>query len=133
MRQEIERDLHLTADPRMIRQIFINLFGNAVKYTFSGFVSVRLRNTDGACLLEIEDSGMGIPEKEQRNLFRDFYRSETASKLVVDGVGIGLALSRRLAELNGGSIRFISTEGKGSTFTLVLPRAQKVTSAEKQP
>ena len=76
---------------------------------------------------------MGIPEKEQGNLFRDFYRSETASKLVVDGVGIGLALSRRLAELNGGSIRFVSEEGKGSTFTLVLPRAEKVTSAENRP
>jgi len=124
-RQEIEPDLHLTADPRMIRQIFINLFGNAVKYTFDGFVAVRLENTPEACLMEVEDSGMGIPEKEQKNLFRDFYRTESASRQIVDGAGIGLALSRRLAELNGGSIRFASTEGKGSVFTLVLPHAEK--------
>lgn len=123
MRTAIEPDLHLTADPRMIRQIFINLFGNAVKYTFSGSVEVTLANTASNCLLSVRDTGIGIAEADQKNLFRDFYRVESAEKMAVDGVGIGLALSRRLAALNHASIRFVSAAGKGSTFTLVLPRA----------
>lgn len=123
MRVDLEPDLYLTADPRMIRQIFINLFGNAVKYTFEGYVAVRLKNTPSGCRMEIEDTGIGIPENEKKNLFRDFYRVESAASRAVDGVGIGLALSRRLAALNNGEISFESTEGKGSTFTLTLPQA----------
>ena len=117
---DIEPDLHICADARMIRQIFINLFGNAVKYTFEGFVAVRLKRTGNVYRMEIEDSGIGIPEKEQKNLFRDFYRVESAANIAVDGVGIGLALSRRLAALNNGTINFTSVEGKGSTFVLEL-------------
>lgn len=122
---EVEKDLLLTADPRMIRQICINLLGNAIKYTLKGGIKVRLKNSHSACLLEIEDTGIGIPEEEQCNLFRDFHRGENAVGIAVDGVGIGLVLSRRLAELNHASIRFVSTAGKGSIFTLELPPAVK--------
>lgn len=120
---DIEKGLFLNADPRMIRQILINLLGNAIKYTLTGGVKVRLKNSPASCLLEVEDTGIGIPAEEQGNLFRDFHRVGNAARIAVDGVGIGLVLSRRLAALNHASIRFVSTEGKGSTFTLELPPA----------
>ncbi len=119
---EIEDGLYLNADARMIRQIFINLFSNAVKYTFSGSITIRLYQTEQSYVLSITDTGIGIPQSEQKHIFQDFHRVESAAKLVVDGVGIGLALSRRLAVLNRGTLRFTSTEGSGSTFTLELDK-----------
>ncbi len=121
--EEIEDGLNLTADARMIRQIFINLFSNAVKYTFEGTVTVRLSQTDTGYLLEVADTGIGIPAEEQKFIFQDFHRVESAAKLAVDGAGIGLALSRRLAALNHGTLRFTSTEGKGSSFILELKKS----------
>lgn len=112
--------LQLYADPKMIRQIFINIFSNAVKYTFEGGITVRLFRAGKETLLEIADTGIGIAEEDQKKLFQDFYRVESAAAVAVDGVGIGLALSRRLAALNNGSIRFVSRENEGSTFILVL-------------
>ncbi len=120
--EEIEDGLNLTADARMIRQIFINLFSNAVKYTFSGGITIRLKQTDKSYILSVSDTGIGIPQSEQKFIFQDFHRVESAAKLAVDGVGIGLSLSRRLAALNRGTLRFTSTEGQGSTFTLELEK-----------
>lgn len=117
---EITDGLQIHADPKMIRQIFINIFSNAVKYTFEGGITVRLYRAGKETLLEIADTGIGIAEEDQKKLFQDFYRVESAAAVAVDGVGIGLALSRRLAALNNGSIRFVSRENEGSTFTLVL-------------
>ena len=122
VKQEITPGLQLTADARMVRQIFINLFSNAVKYTEHGSVTVRVRERESALLLEIEDTGIGIPEKDQPKLFQDFYRVESADINAVEGVGIGLALSRRLAALNHGEITFISKKGIGSTFTVTFAK-----------
>lgn len=117
---EITDGLMLFADPKMIRQIFINIFSNAVKYTFEGGITVRLYRKDGETFLDVADTGIGIAENDQKKLFQDFYRVESAAAVAVDGVGIGLALSRRLAALNNASIRFISRKNEGSTFTLVM-------------
>lgn len=123
VRQEIAPGLQITADARMVRQIFINLFSNAVKYTDKGSVTVRLKAQDAAFLLEIADTGIGIPEKDQPKLFQDFYRVESADINAVEGVGIGLALSRRLAALNHAEITFTSKEGAGSTFTVIFKQS----------
>ena len=125
VKQEITPGLHITADARMVRQIFINLFSNAVKYTEQGSVTVRVRERESALLLEIEDTGIGIPEKDQPKLFQDFYRVESADINAVEGVGIGLALSRRLAALNHGEITFVSKEGFGSKFTVSFAKTSK--------
>lgn len=137
---EIEKDLQVFADQRMIKQIFINLLGNAIKFTEKGGIRVRLYREKGpsssssssstaadtpaavgAILLEVEDTGIGIPEEEIKHLFRDFHRVDNGPAHMVDGVGIGLALSRRLAALHGASIRVRSRYGEGSVFTLALP------------
>lgn len=113
--------LMVHADQRMIKQIFLNLFGNAVKYTPSGSVTVSLAEENGAAVLTVADTGIGIPASEHRNLFTDFYRVDHGPGFLADGVGIGLALSRRLAALHGGEITFESEEGRGSTFYFRCP------------
>ena len=113
--------LMVHADQRMIKQIFLNLFGNAIKYTSSGSVSVSLAEENGTVILSVADTGIGIPESEHRNLFTDFYRVDHGPDFLADGVGIGLALSRRLAVLHGGEITFESKEGQGSTFRFRSP------------
>ena len=125
VKQEITPGLQITADARMVRQIFINLFSNAVKYTDHGSITVRVLENDSSVLLAIEDTGIGIPEKDQPKLFQDFYRVESADINAVEGVGIGLALSRRLAALNNGEITFSSQEGIGSTFTVSFAKTAK--------
>lgn len=125
VKREITPNLQITADARMIRQIFINLFSNAVKYTEQGSITVRVQERGTALLFEIEDTGIGIPEKDQPKLFQDFYRVESADINAVEGVGIGLALSRRLSALNGGEITFISKERIGSTFTVSFVKTAK--------
>ena len=125
VKQEITPGLQITADARMVRQIFINLFSNAVKYTDHGSITVRVQENESSVLLAIEDTGIGIPEKDQPKLFQDFYRVESADINAVEGVGIGLALSRRLAALNNGGITFTSKEGTGSTFTVSFAKTAK--------
>ena len=118
---DLPDSLMVHADQRMIKQIFLNLFGNAVKYTPSGSVTVSLTEENGAAVLAVADTGIGIPESEHRNLFTDFYRVDNGPGFLADGVGIGLALSRRLAVLHGGEITFESKEGSGSTFYFRCP------------
>jgi len=118
--------LQINADRRMIRQTLINLIGNAIKFTAKGHVAVRLRlDQDSMAAIEVEDTGIGIPESEHGGIFKDFHRVETGLTSNYEGVGIGLALSRRLVELHGGTIIFTSSLGKGSTFIAKMPAKQK--------
>lgn len=122
---ETVENLHVTADKRMINQILINLIGNAIKFTQSGSVSVRASREDsGWFKIEVEDTGIGIKESEFPNIFKDFHRVDNGPAHLTEGVGIGLALSRRLVDLHGGSIIFKSEFGKGSVFTVMLPPGQ---------
>lgn len=121
MHVELPDELIVRADPRMIRQIFINLLGNAVKYTKEGSVSVSLKKEDGQAVLSVADTGIGIPEQEHDKIFTDFHRVDNGPDFMTDGVGIGLALSRRLAALHSGTITFTSTYGEGSVFTFAFP------------
>ena len=118
---DIQDSISINADSRMIKQIFINLFSNAVKYTPSGKVTIRLRQAEnGVCTLDVEDTGIGIEQSEQKNIFKDFHRVDNGPDMMIDGAGIGLALSRRLAKLNNGTLSFTSEYGKGSVFTLTI-------------
>lgn len=118
---DLPETLMVRADARMIKQIFINLYGNAVKYTEQGSITVTLRQEGDSAVLDVTDTGIGIPESEHQHLFTDFYRVDNGPGFVVDGIGIGLALCRRLADLHNGSISFRSKQGEGSTFTFTFP------------
>jgi len=116
---------HLKSDEGKICQILINLLGNAVKFTSSGFVTLRIavdQQEGGQHLLSavVEDSGIGIATEEQSLLFRPFAQSRSGRNLQ-SGTGLGLAISQEFAKLLGGRITVSSEDGTGSTFRLAIP------------
>jgi signal transduction histidine kinase len=109
-------------DAQRVRQILLNLLSNAIKFTEHGQVILTLRASAGELRLAVRDTGIGIPASSLQELFQDFHQLETGDGKRHDGTGVGLALSRRLARALGGDVEVESVNGKGSTFTLVLPR-----------
>ncbi len=134
---DVEPDLpEVEADSEALGQALLNLVNNAIKYsreTRSITLSVRLspatpRAGDGAgdrVVISVADRGIGVPKAEQRKIFEKFYRGEASLVHETKGSGLGLSLVEHIMEAHGGSVEIESTPGKGSTFTLVLPRTQK--------
>ena len=114
-------------DPGRFRQILVNLLGNAVKFTNRGEVNLvvscggETSEDDRGLTVEVADTGIGIDDNEQRHLFTPFYQIDRTSKRRHGGVGLGLAISQRFAELMGGTISVQSLLGQGSTFTFSMP------------
>lgn len=108
-------------DPKWTEEALCNLLDNALKYTpAGGKVEVSVEAYPLFAALRVKDNGPGIPEEEQPRIFGRFYRGAAARQ--TQGVGIGLYLARQIAEKQGGYIKVESREGKGSTFSLYLPR-----------
>jgi len=122
----------LFGDEIRIRQVLINVLSNAVKYTKKGFVSFSVRGeiTGDTVLLivDVTDSGIGIKKEDLEKLFGDFVRLDSTANKNVEGIGLGLAITRSFVAAMGGSINVQSEYGKGSTFTVKLP--QKIRSYE---
>ncbi|MGI9335648.1 MAG: cache domain-containing protein, partial [Gammaproteobacteria bacterium] len=113
-------------DPARLRQILINLCGNAIKFTEEGCVTIRVRIADRDAELvrfEVEDTGIGMAPRQQRGIFDPFAQADSSTTRRYGGTGLGLAISSRLAELMGGTIGVDTALGKGSTFwfTAKLP------------
>ena len=115
----------LRVDRRRLRQCLYNLLSNAVKFTSSGrAVGIRSRlDREGWLCLEVWDQGIGIEEKDLGRVFDDFYQVDRKRDEALGGSGIGLAVTRRLAQLHGGEVRAQSEVGRGSNFQLVMPIA----------
>lgn len=105
-----------------IREIIDNLIENAIKYTPAGTVTVDVTGTEDSVVVSIQDSGLGIPAEDLPHLFQKFYRVENADRQAIGGTGLGLYLSRRLAEAMQGRLWVESVFTQGSTFFLELPR-----------
>lgn len=117
----IPTDTSAVFDPKWTAEAVCNLLDNAVKYTPSGgTVTVEVISYQMFCRVNITDNGPGIPEAERAKVFQRFYRSPAAYE--TEGVGIGLYLSRQIAEGQGGYIKVSSRPGRGSCFSLYLPR-----------
>jgi PAS domain S-box-containing protein len=115
---------HVLVDRQRVKQILLNLMSNAIKYNYEGgTVVVRWRSDQGRVRLDVSDTGAGIPAPLMARLFSPFDRLH-ASSTDIEGTGLGLALSKGLAEAMGGMLSAESTVGKGSTFRLDLPAAE---------
>ena len=122
---DIEPDIPaVEADRSKLGQAFDNLISNAIKYTpEGGRVDVRVFHEQGSAVLEITDTGVGIPKDEQERLFEQFFRASTATDRSIQGIGLGLHITKLIAEGHGGAITVKSEEGVGSTFCIQVPVA----------
>ncbi|MDQ2995968.1 MAG: hybrid sensor histidine kinase/response regulator [Chloroflexota bacterium] len=123
--------LEMTLQPTMIfpgdamalEQAFRNLIDNAIKFTpRGGFIQVKLADDPSRIILQIEDSGVGIPAEAQEKIFVPFYQVDSSLARPYPGAGLGLAIVRHVVEAHGGQVTVRSAPGSGSTFTIVLPR-----------
>jgi signal transduction histidine kinase len=117
-----------------LEETVANLLANAVKYSHEGG-RVVIRGTGDSDLvrLEISDEGIGIPPDELPRIFDEFYRASNARRVERDGTGLGLSMAKQVIERHGGKIEIVSTEGSGTTVTLLLPRARTLTSGPRAP
>jgi signal transduction histidine kinase len=108
----------LIGDPTRLRQIVINLLGNAVKFTLAGEIVLAVENTDvpGCIRFGVRDTGIGIPADKLESVFQDFGQADSSTTRKFGGTGLGLGISRDLVKQMGGSLTVESVEGQGSTF-----------------
>jgi len=125
---EIDKSIHsvVLGDESRLRQVLLNLVGNSVKFTDSGYVFVSV-NSDpasaglpGNILFSVEDTGMGVPEDKQNLLFQPFNQIDSSITRKHGGSGLGLAISRKLVNHMGGEFKLISAPNKGSCFQFSL-------------
>jgi signal transduction histidine kinase/DNA-binding response OmpR family regulator len=136
----------VVSDPSRVRQVLMNLVGNAIKFTECGHILVEAGLAEAvaplfpgvpatagrtAVMVCVRDTGIGIPIEKQAWLFDKFTQADSSTTRKYGGTGLGLAISKRLVELMGGSMGFVSEAGKGSTFWFTLPVSEDAKPAEK--
>jgi signal transduction histidine kinase len=121
LEQRTDEPIKIISDPRRVRQILLNLLSNAIKFGKGKPIQVVCdRTEDGGVMIEVIDQGEGISREDQERIFHEFV--QLGKTQLQDGTGLGLPISRRLAELLRGSLTVQSTTGQGSTFRLQLPQ-----------
>jgi PAS domain S-box-containing protein len=140
----LEKDLRLhvdiparpligNSDSGKVRQILINLLSNAVKFTSAGEVRLRVWEAENRVLFEVQDTGVGIAPEHLSRIFDSFWQVEQGTTRSFGGTGLGLTISRRLAQLLGGDVDVMSEPGKGSTFTVWLPAPERLPTMHPLP
>ncbi|MBI5004671.1 MAG: PAS domain-containing protein [Candidatus Lloydbacteria bacterium] len=123
----------VTTDKNMLGYVMQNIIANAIEYTNTrGKVSVALEEKSDGVLIKVQDTGIGIPKKEQGRIFEKFFRASNAVTAKPDGSGLGLYIVSGAVKLLGGKIRFESEEGKGTTFFIELPLVSQAHIGEKE-
>ncbi|MEL7061249.1 MAG: ATP-binding protein [Acidobacteriota bacterium] len=119
-------------DPLRLRQILINLLGNAIKFTNVGHVELRIRRAGDQLRVEVEDTGVGIVEGEREQIFEPFHQIDSTASRHFGGTGLGLSICRRLIEAMDGAIGVDSERGRGTTFWFLLPLVEGTAPAQRQ-
>jgi signal transduction histidine kinase len=122
---EMPNKAPVKSDERRIKQIIINLVGNAVKFSDKGGIRIKVIRSGGKAEVSVKDTGVGIKNEDMGRLFRQFSRILVEGQPLQEGTGLGLYLSQKLALVLGGEIKAESEFGKGSEFTLTLPLEYK--------
>lgn len=127
--------VHCWTDPTLLLRILRNLTENAIKFTPSGRIELRMRVADGVATIEVEDTGRGIPETEREMVFEEFYQVDNPERDRTKGLGLGLSIVRRLCGLLGMEISLRSAENRGTCISLRLPLGalSTVAPAQAQP
>jgi two-component system phosphate regulon sensor histidine kinase PhoR len=112
----------IRGDPFRLEQMLVNLIDNAIKYAEKGQVEVGLKGGEDSLILQVSDSGIGIPLEDQSRVFERFYVVDKSRSRKLGGTGLGLSIVKHIVLLHGGKIKLESTPGVGSTITVILPR-----------
>ncbi len=124
--------LWVRSDPRLLRRVLQNLMANAVKYTRSGRVLVGVRRRGDSVVLQVSDTGPGIPPAKHGLIFKEFHRLEETAA-TVKGLGLGLSIVERIARVLGSPVGVTSVQGRGSTFFMPLARGEPQTRPVRPP
>jgi signal transduction histidine kinase len=131
---QVDRAMQVVFDPRSLRHVVHNLVNNAVKFTpHHGSVWISAVEAEAGTVVEVRDTGIGIKPEDQPRLFEEFRQIDGSTSRGYEGAGLGLALSKRLVELQGGQIWMESTPGRGSAFRFLIPRLPLLAPAPQDP
>ncbi|MEO1658913.1 MAG: HAMP domain-containing sensor histidine kinase, partial [Pseudomonadota bacterium] len=131
IRNLVPQDLgSMRLDPKVLRQVVLNLLSNALKFTEKGAISIRAHRDHGGLKLSVEDTGVGMSEADLQRVGERFYQARQAGVRGTKGSGIGLALSRALAKAHGGDLTIESEVGRGTLASLTLPAIEIRPSAK---
>jgi PAS domain S-box-containing protein len=112
----------ISLDPKLMRHVCTNLITNAIRYSTEGStITIRLQRTGDEIILQVSDTGIGIPQEAKDHLFEKFFRAPNATRMATDGNGLGLYLTKSIVEASQGRIWYESQENKGTTFWVSLP------------
>ncbi|MDC0675908.1 AAA family ATPase [Nannocystis radixulma] len=111
----------MRSDPVRVRQVLLNVLGNAAKFTQAGTVTLRVHRDDERMVFAVDDTGIGMTAEETSRVFEAFHQADSSAARRAGGTGLGLTITRRLCEMLGGRISVVSTPGQGSVFTIELP------------
>ncbi len=119
--EDPDKEIFIESDVTKLRQVIINLVGNALKFTSEGYIEIGLQKIGQQLRIQVKDTGIGIPEEHHQQIFERFRQVESSNTRKYGGNGLGLAISKSLVEMLGGEIGMESEKGKGSVFYFTIP------------
>ncbi|MFC1555392.1 sensor histidine kinase, partial [candidate division KSB1 bacterium] len=117
----IDDDVNFTGDQKKLSQMINNLLSNAVKFTKEGFIKIELHRDDNSVKLTVQDSGIGISKKDQKNLFEKFFKIDNEYTRETGGTGLGLTIAKKIIDVHHATVEVTSDLDKGTTFDIFFP------------